>query len=76
MLGQGPPEGRPFEVRLESNAVPGLAQQRQMGWRKIIGNQYVHWDNYIGNLISIRSIRRNGSAAPHNNWSPTVNAER
>src|SRR5258706_5034281 len=22
----------------------------------------------------IRSVRRNGSAAPHNNWSPTVNA--
>jgi hypothetical protein len=24
----------------------------------------------------IRNIRRNGSAAPHNNWSPTVNAPR
>src|SRR5690606_6936631 len=26
--------------------------------------------------FSIRNIRRNGSAAPHNNWSPTVKAER
>lgn len=24
----------------------------------------------------IRSMRRNGSAAPQSNWSPTVNAER
>ncbi len=24
----------------------------------------------------MRNIRRNGSAAPHNNWSPTVNAPR
>ena len=27
-------------------------------------------------VIKMRNIRRNGSAAPHNSWSPTVNAER
>lgn len=26
--------------------------------------------------IKIRNIRRNGSAAPHNNWSPTVKADK
>lgn len=27
-------------------------------------------------LAKMRSMRRNGSAAPHSNWSPTVKAER
>ena len=27
-------------------------------------------------LARMRSMRRNGSAAPHSNWSPTVKAER
>lgn len=26
--------------------------------------------------IKIRNIRRRGSAAPHNNWSPTVKADK